>query len=634
MGNNGSTVDVRAGRFALNMRFVAAQLFRVTAPGCVACIHVQQLLAYKVQHGFMGRRDFRGAMIDVFGAAGFNFVGEFAVCKNPQALRNGTGVLSPTGYVPIETLSVGDKVIGSDGKPTEVTGVFPQGARQLYRVRFSDGASIDCDGEHLWAVETAGKGDTGKLSVRRTEDLCRNGLYTPKGFPRYYVPIMSGPAQTTSEELPIHPYALGTLLGDGSIAARSRACLTCEREIVTSSALPPGPRWKEIPGTERGGGVATYAALGPRRKKNELLESLRALNLHGLRSWEKYVPAEYLLAKPADRLEVVRGLMDTDGTVRRVSGTVARFVSTSKRLAEDLIYLVESLGGVARLWSEVGGTYVYRGERRTGRRKWRVSVRMPHGVNPFRYSRKAGKWLPTRKKPRRAVTSIEPVDTALCTCISVEAPDNLYVTERFVVTHNSIANRQNLHCLQFKTGYARSGTMMAPAPNDYVLIFGKPGEVEHPVRFLKHAKKNPNGWCTTDEWVRDAHGIWTDILEIDILDGARLRSNKESEQERHVCCLQIEVIRRLVRIYSNPTSVQPDVLVMDPFMGIGSTAWVCLGAPSPVTKLSTVEGVRNVVGFELKESYHRVALANEAKARRAAKRRKEDKGLLDLAVAK
>jgi len=175
---------------------------------------------------------------------------------------------------------------------------------------------------------------------------------------------------------------------------------------------------------------------------------------------------------------------------------------------------------------------------------------------------------------------------------------------------------------------------MAPAPNDYVLIFGKPGEVEHPVRFLKHAKKNPNGWCTTDEWVRDAHGIWTDILEIDILDGARLRSNKESEQERHVCCLQIEVIRRLVRIYSNPTSVQPDVLVMDPFMGIGSTAWVCLGAPSPVTKLSTVEGVRNVVGFELKESYHRVALANEAKARRAAKRRKEDKGLLDLAVAK
>src|SRR4051812_45735285 len=59
VGNNGSTIDVRTGRFALNMRFVIAQLYRVTSPGCNVCIHIQQLLAYKNQHGFAGRRDFR-----------------------------------------------------------------------------------------------------------------------------------------------------------------------------------------------------------------------------------------------------------------------------------------------------------------------------------------------------------------------------------------------------------------------------------------------------------------------------------------------------------------------------------------------------------------------------------------------
>lgn len=270
VGNNGSTIDIRAGRFALNMRFVAAQMLRVLASGCNACIHIQQLLAYKNQHGFMGRRDFRGAMVDVFGAAGFHFAGEFAIQKNPQAL----------------------------------------------------------------------------------------------------------------------------------------------------------------------------------------------------------------------------------------------------------------------------------------------------------------------------------------------------------------ANRLNLHSLQFKTGYARSGGNLAPCPNDYVLIFHKPGEPENPVRPILHTS-NPVGWVTQEDWIRDAHGIWTDILEIDVLDGSRNRRNKEDEHEKHVCPLQLEVIRRCVQLYTNPISIQPESTVLDPFMGIGSTAWTCLGARSPVTKLALHEP-RNVVGFELKESYHAASIANIAKARAQVSEREAD----------
>src|ERR1700760_2565961 len=69
VGNNGSTIDIRKGRFALNMRFV-----------------IQQLLAYKNQHGFSGRRDFRGAVVDLFRAGGFEFAGEFVIPKDPQAM--------------------------------------------------------------------------------------------------------------------------------------------------------------------------------------------------------------------------------------------------------------------------------------------------------------------------------------------------------------------------------------------------------------------------------------------------------------------------------------------------------------------------------------------------------------------
>lgn len=178
----------------------------------------------------------------------------------------------------------------------------------------------------------------------------------------------------------------------------------------------------------------------------------------------------------------------------------------------------------------------------------------------------------------------------------------------------TMAQRLSLHSLQFKTGYARDGRLLAPAVNDYVLIFHKPGTPSVPVRPVRH-KTNPGGWVSTDEWVRDAHGVWTDIDEFDVLDGARYA--KEAAQEKHVCPLQLGLIRRLVRLYSNPVSIQPDVTVLDPFMGIGSTAHVCLCGK---TADGVLEGPRNVVGFELKESYHKAALSYVGRALRALER--------------
>lgn len=197
----------------------------------------------------------------------------------------------------------------------------------------------------------------------------------------------------------------------------------------------------------------------------------------------------------------------------------------------------------------------------------------------------------------------------------------LFVGE-FAIQKNpqAMANRLNLHSLQFKTGYARSSTWLAPCPNDYVLIFQKPGEPAHRVLALED-QKNPGGWMTKDEWVRDAHGIWTDILEIDVLDG--WRSARESDEEKHVCPLQLSVIYRLVRLYTNPASVQPDVTVLDPFMGIGSTAYVCLGGQCHDGAFSANQR-RNVVGFELKESYHVQAVRNIAKARKDCDKAEED----------
>jgi DNA modification methylase len=173
-----------------------------------------------------------------------------------------------------------------------------------------------------------------------------------------------------------------------------------------------------------------------------------------------------------------------------------------------------------------------------------------------------------------------------------------------------MAQRLNLHSLQFKTGYARSSTNLAPAVNDYVLIFQKPGQIEVPVRCIWQ-DSNPTGWITTDDWVKWATGIWDDILQIDILDGATLA--KEHSTEKHVCPLQLELIRRLVLLYSNPISIQPDVTVLDPFNGIASTTYVCLGGPTAQGR--TVNEPRNALGFELKESYYSQGVGHSERAK-------------------
>lgn len=164
-----------------------------------------------------------------------------------------------------------------------------------------------------------------------------------------------------------------------------------------------------------------------------------------------------------------------------------------------------------------------------------------------------------------------------------------------------IAQKQKLHSLMFVTG-KRDARGLAPAVNDYMMLFRQPGE-GGPVPSLYDPHTNPTGWVTTDEWIKWARGVWDDIRETDVLTG--WQHGREEGDEKHVCPLQLEPIRRCIKLYSNPGAT-----VMDPFMGIGSVAAVA------------IEQGRNAVGFELKESYH--AQAVRACERALEKRRGGD----------
>ena len=127
-----------------------------------------------------------------------------------------TPVLTPDGFRPIGTLAVGDLVIGSDGKPTPVIGVYPQGEKDIYRVTAQDGASTLASGDHLWAVATRDDRRRGKpLRVLTTREMIGN--LRANHYHRYELPLHSAPVRFPYREIPMDPYALGLLLGDGCL---------------------------------------------------------------------------------------------------------------------------------------------------------------------------------------------------------------------------------------------------------------------------------------------------------------------------------------------------------------------------------------------------------------------------------
>lgn len=549
-------------------KYVCEQMLRVTKPGRITCVHVQQLTTRKYVDGFIGLCDFRGLVIQEYKRAGWQHFGEFAIQKCPQALKDGTPVLTPSGWTAIESLRVGDTVYGQDGKPTKVLGVWPQGKRESYRVTFYDGTFVDCDADHLWNVRT-GNND---YLTRKTTDLI--GLKSDLEIP------MVGEVEFQEKELLIDPYTLGVLIGDGSMSQRATVSVCTDLSIVNDCKVPAGHQWRFLPGTEKAEGrVASFNVICDEWHKNDVLEATRELGLQGCRSWEKFIPEQYLFSSIEQRRELLRGLMDTDGKISKRGRK--EYHTTSSRLADDVKHLVDSLGGRAMVYRQDGGKYEWNGEERQGRDLYVVAISLWGSWNPFKLERKAERFKCNSRRRRMTIKSIERTgEMSDHTCITVAAPDGLFVTKNFIVTHNSQAIRTKAHSLMFVTKN-KDRSKIRPALADFILLFKKPGENEVPIR---------SDEVSNEDWIQWAHPIWTGIRESDTLN---TRAAKTEKDERHICPLQLQVIERCVKLWSNPGE-----LVLSPFAGIGSEGY------------ESIKAGRKFVGIELKREYWQQAQKN------------------------
>jgi replicative DNA helicase len=346
-------------------------------------------------------------------------------------------VLTRSGWKPMGALAVGDALASVDGRPSIVTGVYPQGEREVFRVTFSDGRSAEACAEHLWRVHYR---DWPEPRVMSTAAVAAK-LACARYRGRLWIDVPAG-EWGHDDPLPVDPWVLGALLGDGNLTAPGAGSVrfaTTAFEMIDRLRVRLGDA---LTVTAAGGpDYRIVQRLGQRREgtqgstPNPLMVALAALGMQGLPSHEKHVPRVYMDARRSVRLDVLRGLLDTDGWVEKW-GTV-RFATSSPRLADDVVELARSVGA----WGTVRTrrTHVVRGgERRAARDACVVTITHPEPRSLFLLSDKLARVPERMRRLRKPVfASIAAAGRAPVQCIAVSHPSRTYVTDGHVVTHNT-----------------------------------------------------------------------------------------------------------------------------------------------------------------------------------------------------
>lgn len=360
-----------------------------------------------------------------------------------------SNILTPRGWIKMGDVKIGTKVIAADGKPCTVTGVYPKGVKDVYRVSFSDGTYVDCGLEHLWEVKTIDDRRRKKgPRVVNTKQMLENfklGKNSKRPYNNYSVRLVK-PVEfdTKLSKDDIKPYTLGALIGDGGLSRDSIKFTSADLEIINRIK-------KELPQSEKvekySGDNYDYGISAKKRKTNKLGHSLKnhthkkliEYKLMGKTSEFKFIPKKYLYSSVKDRIELLRGLMDTDGFVD-TRNALCEFDTVSEQLCKDMLELIRGLGGKAS-FSTKQGQYKKNGETIKCKKVYRVYFTL-QGFNPFYLKRKAEKFKEPKFNYQKMITNIEKVRQEECQCIMVDHHEHLYVTDGYTLTHNTEAGKR------------------------------------------------------------------------------------------------------------------------------------------------------------------------------------------------
>lgn len=345
-------------------------------------------------------------------------------------------VATPDGFTKMEYIKPGDLVATAKGTYTKVLEIYEQGYKDVYNVHLDDGRTVTCGANHLWYVINAS--NKLKPEVITTHDMLVKGLFKTYGgynHYRYYVPAIE-PVPYEEKELLVHPYILGALLGDGTINKRGKSIKisTADQEIIDKFKHILGEDYELV----RDKSCYNYRIVYKKRFDkditskfengkfgvNPLSRYITQLDLN-VDCTEKYIPDEYKYSSIEQRFELVRGLMDTNGTIS--SDGSCMFVNTSKHLVNDLAQVLRSLGIRCEIstYKKDGCKLLY---------KLYIRTNLPI----FSLTRKLERLSNKKINSKVAIIDIEFLKyQEKSKCIFVEDEDHVYLTKDYIPTHNS-----------------------------------------------------------------------------------------------------------------------------------------------------------------------------------------------------
>lgn len=355
-----------------------------------------------------------------------------------EALKWNTKVYLEDGTKLIKEVEVGDKIYGADGHLTEVLEKKEFLNEQLYEIEFNDGRKIKASGNHLWSVKDR---HDGKIKEKTTLEMIDthtsyqiDSRYPGKKYKkrRYSIPI-NKTFNYKEKELKIEPYYLGLFLGDGSKGTGSiTSCDDEIRDYIFEYADKLNMGTTTTP-HHRSPITFNYLIKTKQGTKNKIREWLREYNTFD----EKNIPHDYLYSSKEQRLELLRGYMDSDGYVGKKGNL--EICITEDRLADQFLNLLGSLG--IRRYHRVKETaFTYKGEYKKGQDTNRISFTTKLSVFKLTRKKKRQKFTGNKKfdfnNTRVSIENITKVEKADAYCISVDNKDKLFVAGEHIVTHN------------------------------------------------------------------------------------------------------------------------------------------------------------------------------------------------------
>lgn len=346
--------------------------------------------------------------------------------------------LIPTenGFKTFGELKLGDMVFGEDGNLHPITKIFEHKDKEIYKITFSDGTFSYCGLDHLWKVRTKNmtkrKQGWKTMSLKELvesklqytdESRVKDGL-NPRN--KYEIPVTL-PVKYKEKDYLIHPYILGICIGDGNLCNGGINISIPDNEKETANRIESLLREDMLLKEDRSTNCPRYRITHKVRKfRNDYITEIKRLGLN-VKGNDKFIPSEYKLGSISQRLDLLRGLMDSDGTIgknNRIS-----FSTNSEKLANDVAELVFSLGGIARI-----GKYNHKDKKNI-----EYQVRIQIKENPFYLTRKSEKYHPTYLKYcSKYIVSAEYYKNEDARCIMVDYDEHTYLTgKNYIVTHNT-----------------------------------------------------------------------------------------------------------------------------------------------------------------------------------------------------